>query len=118
MTTQDFKAHDDAITSICLIDDPISFVTASKDKKVKIWSFNCKLLGEINTAPSLNHINPNKENWKFIVDYEKLKEREIEEVIEIFEELGGTPIKFDESKLVETVQEYSNENILKRQKKK
>lgn len=117
MTTQDFKAHEDAITSICLIDDPISFVTASKDKKVKIWSIKCNLLGEINTAPSINHINPNKENWKFHVDYEKLKEREIEEVIEIFEELGGTPIKFDESKLIETVQDNSSENIIKKQKK-
>lgn len=118
MTVQDSKAHEDTITGLSLIDDPFSYVSCSKDKKIKIWSFELELLGELNTSPNLNQIVPKKkEDWKFKLDWEKLKEEEISEVIKIFEELGGTPIKFDESKLEEVVVDYKPVEVKKRQDK-
>ncbi len=101
MAIADIAAHEDTINSISLIEDPFSYVTCSKDKKVKIWSFNGEILGEISTQPSLGHTDRKLADWKFKVDWEKLKEKEITEVIKIFENLGGEPIKFDESKLDE-----------------
>lgn len=111
MTVIDIQAHEDTINSICLIDDPFCYVTCSKDKKIKIWSFTNELLGEINTQPSISHIDKNKFDWKFKVDWEKLKEKEITEVIKIFEQIGGEPIKFDETKLEDMNQVKTNEEI-------
>lgn len=100
MTVNDLKAHNDEITGICLIEDPFSYVTCSKDKKIKIWSFNYILLGEINTMSNINSNPINQQSeWKFKVDWEKLKKQEITEVINIYEELEYSPISIDEAKL-------------------
>lgn len=118
MTVIDFSAHDDAITCLSMIQDPFSYMTSSKDKKVRIWSFDNQILGELNTAPSLNQIMPKRsEEWKFKVDWEKLKVEEISEVIKMFEDLGGTPVKFDESKLEEPVVETKKAEVKKKQEK-
>ena len=107
MTIRDFKAHDDSITCLALIEDPFSFISSSKDKKIRIWNFDFEILGEINTAPSLGQMNPkSKDEWKFKVDWEKLKQEEITEVIKIVEKKDYAPNKFDEAKLDEQELEY------------
>lgn len=98
----DFIAHDDSITCINMVNDPLCFLTCSKDKKFKIWSMTCELIGEVNTQPSLQQIEAKPpSDWKFKVDWEKLKEEEILEVIEIFEKIGGEPVKFDEASILD-----------------
>jgi hypothetical protein len=92
---REFQAHDDAITHISKINEPSCFVTCSKDKKFKIWNYNCEILGEVHTQPPLNYYNPNPVEWKFKIDWEKLKEEEIIKVIEIYESLGGEASKYD-----------------------
>ena len=92
---REFQAHEDAITSIIKIDDPLSFVTCSKDKKFKIWNFQCEILGEVNTQHGINNLDAPKVDWRFIIDWEKLKEQEIDEVIRIFDNVGGEPAKYD-----------------------
>jgi len=93
---REFSAHRDLITDIKKIEEPFCFVTSSKDKKFKIWNFKCECLGEVNTMPSLNTIEEDIElEWKFKVDLEKLKEQEYEEVVRIFDNVGGDPPKYD-----------------------
>ena len=46
---REWKAHDDEITSLAIIPEPLSFASSSKDKLVKLWNFNCECIGAINT---------------------------------------------------------------------
>ena len=118
MTVIEFIAHDDAITCLSLIDDPFCFVSGSKDKKIRIWGAQCQLLGELSISNSINSMNMKSvSEWKFKVDWEKLKQEEIEEVIKIFEELGGEPVKFDETKLEEVVVEQVQVETKKKQER-
>jgi len=92
----EFQAHELAITNISRINEPFCFITSSKDKKFKIWNYQCELLGEINTQPTLYELtqaNENSTDWKFKLDWEKLKEDEIDHVIKIYEAIGGEPHK-------------------------
>jgi WD40 repeat protein len=92
----EFMAHEDEITCINKIEEPFSFVTCSKDKKFKIWNYQCECLGEVNTAAVPNLTNDNKlVDWKFKIDWEKLKEKEIDEVLEIFDGVGGEAPRYD-----------------------
>lgn len=92
---REFQAHNDSIINLSKIAEPFSFITCSKDKKFKIWNFECECLGEVNTQPSLHQIREKPSDWKFKIDWEKLKEEEIEEVINIFEEVGGEPTRYE-----------------------
>jgi hypothetical protein len=87
MLVREFQAHDDAITNMSVINEPFSFMTCSKDKKFKIWNFQCEILGEVNTIPTMS--SPKIETpWKFEIDWDKLNKEEIREVIKTFEEVA------------------------------
>ena len=114
---REFQAHDQAITNLSKIKEPFSFITCAKDKKFKIWNFNCDLIGEINTHPSLYEMTQGiTTEWKFDIDWEKHKEEEIEHLIRIYEELGGQPHKLDDENLLigesqKVARKYSDTNL-------
>ena len=85
---KEWKAHDDEITSLTIIKEPLSFATSSKDKLVKIWNFNGDCIGGINTLPKLTRVDLQLPEWNFIVNEEKILENEIAEVVDIFEAVG------------------------------
>jgi WD40 repeat protein len=115
---KEFQAHDDAITNIAKIDEPFCFLTCSKDKKFKIWNFQCEILGEVNTQPSLNQINISPVEWKFKIDWEKLKEKEIDDVIEIYENVGGESTKYDNTLHGEEANKESENRQIRKELKK
>lgn len=112
-----YQAHEDSINSMTLINDPFSYISCSKDKKVRIWSFDNQLLGEIDTRISFSQNDRRVFDWKFKVDWEKLKEKEFNEVINIYEEIGGEEVKFDEGKLLELDVKMKNESKFNRENK-
>ncbi len=120
---REFQAHEQAITNISKIKEPFSFITSSKDKKLKIWNFNCELIGEINTHPSLYEMTQGiRTEWKFEIDWEKHKEQEIEHLIKIYEELGGQSHKLDGDQLTmgesqKAARKYSDTKIKIMEKK-
>jgi len=97
----EFQAHADAINSISLIENPRSFITCSKDKKFKVWGYEngCEMLAEVNIAPTINKdfLETNKPKWKFKIDWEKLKEDEILEIIKMYQNVGGEYSKKDDN---------------------
>lgn len=115
---REFQAHDDAITHISKIENPFCFVTSSKDKKFRIWNFQCELWGEVNTQPSLHHLESKAiPEWKFRIDWEKLKEQEISEVVDIYQQVGGHSMKFEfENMMVEESENDINPNNEKAKK--
>ena len=114
MIRNEFKAHNDSITCFTIIKEPLCFVTASKDKFVKIWDINCNCLGVINALPKLSKVEGELPPWTFKVNEEKILEDEIAEVVGIFEEVGVEPIEVG-SKLDKEVDKIEvrekNENI-------
>jgi hypothetical protein len=101
MLVREFQAHDDAITSMSIINEPFTFITTSKDKKFKIWNFQCELLGEVNAIPTMT--SPKIDTpWRFEVDWDKLNKDEMKEVIKTFEEVTSEKDQifiFDEENL-------------------
>ena len=94
MIRNEFRAHLEDITCINIIEEPLCFVTASKDKFVKIYNFNCECIGVINSLPKLAKVNDaNKIEWKFKINEEKILEEEINEVVNIFEKVGLEKIR-------------------------
>ena len=93
MIRNEFKAHNDAVTCITVIKEPLCFVTGGKDKFVKIWDLNCNCLGVINALPKLSKIDGELPPWTFKINEEKILEDEIAEVVGIFEEVGVEPIE-------------------------
>jgi len=98
----EFQAHSDAINSISLIDNPRSFISCSKDKKFKVWSFKngCELLAEVNIsaqASSKIDIVESKHEWKFKIDWEKLKEEELLEIIKMYQDVQGEQSKKEDN---------------------
>ena len=93
MIRNEFKAHNDAITCLTIIKEPLCFVTGGKDKFVKIWDFNCNCLGVINALPKLSKVDGELPPWTFKINEEKILEDEIFEVVGIFEEVGVEPIE-------------------------
>ena len=93
MIRNEFKAHSEGITCITVIKEPLCFVTAGRDKFVKIWDINCLCLGVINALPKLSKLEGELPPWKFKVNEEKILEDEIAEVVGIFEDVGVEPIE-------------------------
>ena len=90
------------------------FVTAGRDKFVKIWDINCLCLGVINALPKLSRIEGELPPWKFKVNEEKILEDEIAEVVGIFEDVGVEPIEVGSKmdKEVDKIQvREKNENV-------
>ena len=93
MIRNEFKAHSEGITYLTVIKEFLCFVTASRDKFVKIWDINCNCLGVINALPKLSKLDGELPPWKFKVNEEKILEDEIAEVVGIFEDVGVEPIE-------------------------
>ena len=89
---KEFKAHNDEINSITVLLEPICFITCSKDKLVKIWNLDDECLGVISPFIKLNKNDPSIPKWSFTVDEEKLLEKEMDEVVGIFEKVGARRI--------------------------
>ena len=87
---KEWKGHSDYITDIEFIDDPISTVTISRDKYLRIWNEKFELIGEINILPKqniLNNLKEKKVEWGFKVNEKKLLEKEIYEIVNILENI-------------------------------
>ena len=105
LLVREYQAHDDAITDISEIEEPASFVTCSKDKKFKIWNFQCECLGEVLVLPSIHINKPIETEWKFTIDWEKLNYKELKEVMKIYDTLTNSEMMFvdEEALLKESV---------------
>ena len=112
------KIHHEKITSIEIIKEPLSLVTCSKDNFLKIFNFKCDCIGIINILPKMSKYNIENIKWNFKVDERKILEKEIKEVIEIFEKIGVEPIMIgsdlDEEIKRKTREEYNEKNIEKK----
>jgi len=86
------KIHYEKITSIEIIKEPLSFVTCSKDNFLKIFNFECECIGVINILPKMSKYKIENIPWNFKIDEKKILEKEIKEVIDIFEKIGVEPI--------------------------
>ena len=88
----EWKGHFDHITDVEFIDDPISTVTISKDNYLRIWNKRFELIGEINILSDENilvnkNIKENKIKWDFKVNEKKVLEKEVNEIVQIFENI-------------------------------
>ena len=90
---REWKAHDEEITDICIIDEPFCVATIGKDKYFKIWNELCECIGEINLLPKISKYLRKCCDWNFKMDEKKILENEIKEVVRIFEEVGVDKIK-------------------------
>ena len=91
---REWRGHFDYITDLCFIEDPVSTVSISKDKYLKIWNEKFELIGEIdiflNESNSLNKYNFLKDTnveWGFKVNETKLLEKEVNEIVHILENI-------------------------------
>ena len=89
---KEFKAHNDEVNCITILYEPLSFVTCSKDKFVKIWDINCECLGVISPFIKINKNDKRFPEWNFKINEEKILEDEINEVVGIFEKVGARKI--------------------------
>ena len=71
--------HNDEVTYLSLVQEPISFISVSKDQHVKIWSLSMEILGEFYTGANTDEVC--LAEWKFNVNWEKLKKTEMEEFL-------------------------------------
>ena len=86
------RAHFEKIVSLEIIKDPPSFATCSKDYFFKIFNFNGECLGAINILPKMSKHKVGNIKWNFKIDDKKILEKEIKEVVDIFENIGVEPI--------------------------
>jgi WD40 repeat protein len=95
---KEWQAHDDCINSISFINIPRSFITCSKDKKFKVWSFDkdCEQLAEVDISMPIGREVANKSNWKFTNDWENAKKEELTKIIDMYRDLGGQVSKLDD----------------------
>ena len=86
------RVHFDKIYSLEIIKDPPCFVTCSKDYYLKIFNFNGDCLGAINIMPKMSKYKLENIKWKYKIDDKNIIEKEIKEVVDIFEKVGVEPI--------------------------
>ena len=90
---REWRGHSDYITDLEFIEDPISTVTISKDKYMRIWNERFELIGEINIFQDESNLNINKNiretkvEWGFKVNEKKLLEKEVAEFVRILENI-------------------------------
>ena len=94
---REFKAHYEEITCITIINEPLSFATCSADKYVKIFNFKCECIGVINALPKISKFQGEDIKWNFKINEKKILEKEILDVMNIFEKVGLEPIKIGSS---------------------
>lgn len=71
---QSWRAHDEAIASLELSDDPRIVMTSSASGKVKIWSLDAQLLGIIDQRATRRA--PTSHSWAFPVDMNERRRRQ------------------------------------------
>ena len=113
----EFRIHLEDITSIKIINEPLSFITSSKDKFVKIFNFDFECIGIINSLPKISKFEVPKVEWKFKINEEKILEDEINEVVSIFEHEEIEKIKVG-SKLDEEVNNIDINEIIKQEQER
>lgn len=88
------------------IKDPFSFITCSKDKRFKIWTIQGDCIGEVNIGASVLNaeVKPTAE-WKFKIDWEKLKLEEMNEVMRIYSNVSGNSISLKD-------EHYTGDNLV------
>ena len=116
---KEFKAHNDEVNCITILNEPFSFVTCSKDKYVKIWNINCECLGVISPFIKVGINNPLPE-WKFKINEEKILEDEINDLVGIFEKVGARKIikGSKEDKEIDNIVVEDKNNITNKKEKK
>ena len=95
---REWRGHLDAINDVTFIEDPKSIVTISNDMYLRVWDELFNLIGEINIFPNETNNKYFKTNlvpWTFKVNEKKIIEKEINEVVDIFESVGIKKIIFD-----------------------
>ena len=119
---KEFKAHNDEINCITILNEPLCFVTCSKDKFVKIWNLNCDCLGVISPFIKINKNDKKLPEWNFKINEEKILEDEINEVVGIFEKVGARKIikGSKEDKEIEhiIVEDRNNNNKIERKEER
>jgi hypothetical protein len=115
---KEWQAHDDCIVDISQIKDPSSFMTCSKDKRVKIWTYQGECIGEINTGSFLtsNSTLPSSP-WQFKLNWEKLKLEEITEVMRIYQNVSGSNMIIND-KFNPMLDDQTDDNFDDRKKQK
>ena len=115
---REWKAHQDEINALTHIKDPNSFISCSKDKKFKVWSFSngCELLAEVNISPTMSNIEIEPE-WKFKIDWEKLKEEEFQKIIALYKHITGGECSKRDDNLQDETENLNAEELNKREKK-
>ena len=117
---KEIKAHYDEITCITIINEPLSFATCSKDEYVKLFNFKSECIGIINALPKMSKFPSSDVKWNFKVNEKKILEREIMDVVNVFEKVGVEPIRIGSSldiKLNQMKYEKKNEENLEKLKK-
>ena len=92
MLIKEFKAHFEEITCITIITEPLSFITCSKDEYVKIFNLKAECIGVINAIPKMSKFTSSEVKWNFKVNEKKILEKEISDVVNIFQKVGVEPI--------------------------
>ena len=104
------KIHFEKITYIEIIKSPLSFMTSSADNYLKIFNFKGECLGTINILPKLSKYKISDIKWNFKIDDKKIFEKEIKEVVDIYEKIGVEPIMIG-SELEENIRKKIKEEI-------
>ena len=74
-----WSAHSQLITVVNTISNPLSLVTGSQDKQIKVWNYDGLLYGNIH----MTKINCNR--WNFPFDWVSIKLKEIDQVFDTLE---------------------------------
>ena len=88
---REWRGHLDSINNIEFVEEPISIITISNDMYMRVWNEKFELIGEINIFPNETNnkfIKPHTVPWGFKVNEKKIIQREIYEVVDIFESVG------------------------------
>ncbi|DBA00306.1 TPA: hypothetical protein N0F65_001501 [Lagenidium giganteum] len=78
-----WKAHKDVVYSIQMIPEPLSVLTSSFDRRVKIWTLQGECLGILMQGDMEIH----NRSWRFTVDYEARERKKEEAAIPVIEEV-------------------------------
>lgn len=103
-----WEAHVSQVNKITKIKDPLSFITCSLDKHVKVWSLSGELLGDINLVKLGNNY------WKFPFDWVKNKLSEIDDVFETLEKIEKERLSENQKNEIKTnflISKYLSDNI-------
>ena len=119
---REWRGHLDAINDIEFIEDPKSFVTVSKDMFMRVWNEKFQLIGEINVFPNEINSKLTKKDlipWNFKINEERTISKEINEVVEIFENVGLKKVLFGseedkENSKLKTVPKVEKVNDIKK----